>query len=724
MLRSPLLKLIILSIALLTIIWGIGPYLAFAGKHLFSGPLSQMIASLLIIIAWCALALFYLLRRFFNPPLAVKLATTNIQLKCQTKALTEHFQDLKVFLSKRHSQNLCKAKYPWILVLGPKSAGKTQLLNHANLQHAQTQTTANNDSIKPTQLIDYWVNSQALFIDTSGELTINHSQDNSKLQFWFSLMKLIKRYHHHRALDGILLVIDFPTLSQVNSERYQQTLAQFSQYLELLRDHPGKLPITLIITQADRIKGFDEYFSNLTEAERQQGFGIEFHADKACNQASIQKQLNKFIQQLNQRLIWRLHHEQSINRRNRIQEFPLQMEKITNILEHLLHQLPWHKSNALQGVYFTSSQQDYKPIDLLAEDMQHNFQTQKSQLNYDKTDIRKKNYFIETLFQKSLIHHASGQGLPVYQQRLRLFAVPIALTAIILLTWVWHQSYQHNLLSLSAMQQQLGANQNITPTTNVNLSWLTGLNRLNHTVSASHDSTQKSYHWLGLGQAQHLHNTTLKMYQLRLRTTFQPYLQHILTYTIQQNLAGNKLLLYQALKIYLAINSNEIHNKAQITDWFKSYWQRQYPQQPQLIYALSQHLQQLLALPTTWPTNRLLISKAQQQLNQLPLPDIALLTLMDHYFGKQVSILVNAKPMAGIDLKSAKIPAFYASQNFSKIYNQLIPGLAERLSKGNPVLGKKAIRLLNKTQAAQLTKAVRALYLDFHAKHWLNLIST
>ena len=110
------------------------------------------------------------------------------------------------------------------------------------------------------------------------------------------------------------------------------------------------------MTQCDLIPGFTEFFSDLDSKERQQNFGVSTESTEFIKIPKVlEKQFDLLIKRLSDRLLWRLHHETNLLNRNRMSNFPLEMEIRCNILQQFLSALPWNNNLHLSGVYFTSS---------------------------------------------------------------------------------------------------------------------------------------------------------------------------------------------------------------------------------------------------------------------------------------------------------------------------------------------------------------------------------
>lgn len=621
--------------------------------------------------------------------------------------LEDAYKQARQFLKHDRLTHLFKRpKRPWILLLGPHNSGKTTLLANSDLALAST-TQQTFKSIKPTLTLDWWVGQNAVFIDTP---------ENFDPVAWRSLLQRMTRARKPYPFNSILVVVDFVTLS--DRTRSQQAAATLSQQLQVLSEFHKTLPLTLIITQCDRIVGFNEFFSDLSPEERRKRLGFSLLQKQPEMSAAdrLEHEYNNLLKQINESLLWQMHHEQNINKRARIKDFPIQMEQFAAPLQQFVAQLPCNQRIQLCGVYFTSAIQGEQTQNLIATPLSHAFHLQpynKSML----TTAHSTPLFIADLFANISDHSDFPVGQSWRQAWIRLAAIPCAAALIVGLTWFWHYGYQDNINALRIIQANIVQQQTAT------LPWLAQLNALHETASQLQQRSTHQFRWSGLNQANKLQRDANKAYEMALRITLQKYLLGLAELDVTTNLQQNQLALYDGLKFYLILTTPKRFNVDLVQQWYAEKWNALYPNNEKIRQQLQAHLHNLLKLPNVqWVTNLRLIQQAQDSLKQLPLADIAYLQLQGHYSNQPIPLIANANTIPGIDLSAATIPAFFSIDNFNAIYSTEIPAMASKVIQGDWVMGNTEERNISPEQQAQLISTMRAIYLNQYTSAWLAVI--
>ena len=607
-------------------------------------------------------------------------------------------KNIKDFILKQLSSY---KKQPWILCIGSPQSGKTSLFANTSFLTSINGVTKNN--IQATQNIDAWINKQIVFLDPAGKLF------NDILP----LLKYCKQCHGNKVLNGLLICIDITLLQEKNT--LDKIIEKINAVLDALHHYKVKCPVSMVITQCDHIPGFSDFFSSLGEEELAQSFGFTLSKSKTTNKTLFQKQFSQLIERLSKRLLWRLHHEQNLAKRQSLSQMPIYFEMLSSVLQPLLEQVNWEPCYLI-GIFFVSSTQSSTTTHPLILQIQQHLQLPITQKHAaPKTS---QTYFIEeplkTLTQFAIYH---AQETP--SQWPRWISFLIAAVIIILITSFWHTSFNSNLNAINNVQIQL----NQIDANNTHPIWLGKLNALYH--SQQFLNKQPSiFRITGFDQIYRLNKKIKQRYDTQLAQQFKPYLLNTLVNTIQNNLSnGNPLTLYNALHIYLMATTPNKYNGDAIKQWFLDQWSNQYVNDANSRDALQQHLNQLMTSnKLQWLPNNELIKQAQTALQKLPLSKIVFLELQGNYNQKNITILPHANKMMGIDLTQASIPPFYSSDNFQQIYQQDIPKLADKLIKGDWVIGNQNTDFI-KINKTILIADIRQEYLHYFTQNWLDMIS-
>ncbi len=682
------------TIALLLIIWGLGPFLAIGSIKPLASFWSRIIPTIILIGIWSG----YFISHFY--PRKFKSKSSGFRFDPNQQV----FKDLRESISLAW-QTIKKFKHtpPWILLLGPNGSGKTALLKASNIEL---------NSSKAGKSINWWFSQEAVFVDPTGTYCLATKEEDEQQLLWHTFLYHIKRHRRQRGFDAIILTLDLATLVNPHQESLQKTLDRFSEQLNTLAQIHRYLNISIVITHCDQITGFTEFFEDLSIEERQSSFG--FNLEKNDFKASF----DEFIKHINHRLVSRLHHEPNLDRRIRIKDFPIQLGQLQSRLATLMEVLNSNSRILTRSLYFTSSQQSEDLVNVLNQPLAKGFAlvpSAKAALS-----LREHSTFASGAL-NDIIATATPEYLPETpeapkQRWAQHLALPIAIAIILTATGLFHHSYQKNVAALKKIDQQLSEASD-------NPNWLAQLNTLNKAKRMLADDTLTPLRLIGFGQAASIRSKINTAYKNSIQEKFSTYLNQTLTTQIDADINGSPLDLYSSLQAYLMLTNKKHYNKSFFTNWFKNHWKKQFSNNPAMRAQLDGYLNDFLAhgairKDSLWPINKELVKRAQAALQKRPLAEIGFMMLKTNNSQKLVSITTAGQTIADVDLSQAKIPAFYSKDNFNTVYQQQIPALAQVISKGNWVIGKPNIQKLNHNKQQHLEKDIRTLYLQAYKKQW------
>lgn len=563
-----------------------------------------------------------------------------------------------------------------ILMIGKQHAGKKTLAEH--VEPAFVSETQGPFTILKNNHTQWIIPHKPLNPETT-ELLISLGKKNNALQ----------------PVQSILVVIDLPTL--IDPAERAEEIKTLNETLQFIKARE-KIDINLFITHCDRLLGFKEYFSNLDKGARQKIFGTQGSQD-----------FTNLLKELNAQVISRLHHETLSERRSLIQLFPAEFEKLTEILTEFKHQLFSDGNMTLHNIYFTSSQQKGKSIDLLG--------TREAQINPIITD---RPYFITEAIEQILKEAKTNQLAAKRLDKKRWAILPICLIIITAFVMTWHLSYVNTERVLNRIE--LGLAQN--PMTGTQEpAWQSRLFLLNQTLIDLDNPELKYSRLIGFSQTHALKQKLTFLYEQQLSREFLPYVSNIVSNTITENLQGDPLALYNALKVYLMLTHHQYYDQHTILNWFAVYWQNLYPNHPGQTATLLIQLNHLLNLKNQpWVYRPALIDTAQKVLAQLPLADMVFLELQGVYRNQTESLSNMLENSDNLDLSQAIIPSLFSPSHFKKIYDEEIPTLVMNFKQGNWVIGQPALAMNHNLAPEALISSVRLLYLQKLSENWQTVI--
>jgi len=257
---------------------------------------------------------------------------------------------------------------PWYVMLGPPAAGKTTALERSGLAFTSAGGRKHKvQGVAGTRNCDWWFSEEAILLDTAGRFT---TEDNDEPE-WLAFLDLLKRFRPKRPLDGVIVAVSSTDLLGVNAEQIDETAKKLRQRLdELVRRMEMVLPVYLLVTKADLIAGFTEFWADLPAASRGQVWGATFDPDAealAEPATAVKAEFDLLSQALHARSLERLSGEKVVQRRARILQFPVEFTAVRRPLARLIEELfrpsQYQEAPLLRGFYFSSGTQTGSPVD-------------------------------------------------------------------------------------------------------------------------------------------------------------------------------------------------------------------------------------------------------------------------------------------------------------------------------------------------------------------------
>lgn len=440
------------AIALCVVIWFYGYLVAFGNFKPFGTTQARLIAIGVILLIWVVYITIALLRarkqdkELIDSLEQEALANRNAEVgEIQTR-LKEALALLRRITKKRFGYIY---DLPWYVIFGAPGSGKTTALTNSGLQFPLGDAIGENAvrGVGGTRNCNWWFSDEAILIDTAGRYTTQDDLDGSSKAGWEGFLNLLRRYRRSQPINGALVTLSIHDLLTRDPEEQRQELRSLRQRLSELDEYlHARVPVYLVLTKADLLDGFVEFFDGFNKTDRQQVWGTTFKLDESYTSQSLPQRFVEEFELLQQRvdamLIERLQQEQNTEIRGRIFRFPAELAKLKDRLHEALTELcassPLIEAPLLRGVYFASGTQEETDI---------------------ATTRTRRSYFLSRLFKDVIFPEAAlvmrDKRLSGRQHLVRRLAYGAAAIVAAIVFTGWISTYYSNTQALAEADQKL-----------------------------------------------------------------------------------------------------------------------------------------------------------------------------------------------------------------------------------------------------------------------------
>ena len=414
---------------------------------------------LLVIIAVVAFVIFRLLVAWWQKrksrPMEQSLAG-NAGAAPQQLSGAKKLADLdslrRVFatgVEKFHAAGKDLYSLPWYVLVGQPGSGKTEAIRHSAMGFPpglQDQLQGSGGTIN----MNWWFTNQAIILDTAGRLMFEEVAPGATSE-WQEFLKLLRTHRPNCPINGMLLVIPAESLLKDSGEAIARNAGKIAQQLDMIQRILGvRFPVFVLITKADYLTGFSQFFDDLTDPQLQHqimGWSNAAALDDPFNMDAVEDHLR----QVHDRLVERRKRlladpvnteDPSHNRMDQVDSlfaFPETLIKLAPRLRQYLETIfvagEWSaKPLFLRGIYFTSSMSEGKALDA---DLAQALGVSVDALPSSGVWRRDRAYFLRDLFLQKVFKErglVTRAGNAMQQQRRRKITVLAAgFAAVILL---------------------------------------------------------------------------------------------------------------------------------------------------------------------------------------------------------------------------------------------------------------------------------------------------
>ena len=188
-------------------------------------------------------------------------------------------------------------------------------------------------------------------------------------------------YRPVQPINGVIVTVSVPDLLQGGAELEHQAVAVDRRLQELRAQLGQRFPVYLLVTKADLLAGFVEFFGDFDAAQREQVWGLTFDAGARSAGQPLPQDLHAQLATLPARIAAmtprRLQDEPLVQRRAAIYHFAAQLDALLPALEGFARRAFRGAAEApaqlVRGVHLSSGTQEGNPIDRVLGELSRNY---------------------------------------------------------------------------------------------------------------------------------------------------------------------------------------------------------------------------------------------------------------------------------------------------------------------------------------------------------------
>jgi type VI secretion system protein ImpL len=759
-------------IALSLLIWFVGPLIAIASFR----PLdSEWVRAILI----AALILFFVARWAWR---LIKAKRADAQLAKSMVAQDQAAQPSEpagakevVLLRQRFEEAIALLKeskqkksgkfaafgrrflyeLPWYMFIGAPGSGKTTALVNSGLQFPLAERLGYEGvaGIGGTRNCDWWFTDEAVLIDTAGRYTTQESDRDADKAAWAGFLKLLAKYRPRRPINGAIVTVSIGDLLQQTPEQIETHANAVRNRIEELHQQLNvRFPLYVLVSKADLLPGFMEFFGEYGREERAQVWGTTFPlVEKGGNPITdFNERFSALEKRLNERLLDRLQQERDTQTRALLYTFPQHFgalkEPLGDFLKKVFAPSRYETQPLVRGVYFTSGTQEGSPIDRIMGAFARALRLERKMVSAQRPSG--KSFFITRLFRDVIFAEAGLAGTNLRRERQRgllqwgAFAVAGIVTLSLLVAW--GVSYTRNKAyvaevdaKLKAVSEQVAAlGTRRSPDLLEIMPALRAVREVATSDSIPGGNVPLSMQF-GLYQGDKLGAAADAAYRGMLQNVFLPRVSTRIEQQLRSRGQQNLELLYEALKAYIMLSEPKRFDENSLKAFLTAEWESSFPRDVTVEQRkeLEAHLDRLLAMGgVSLPVqpDKELVAAARDAISRTPISQRIYNRLKQQGTGSDLPEFTIAKastasaPLVFVRTSGQPltkgVPGFFSFDGYHKVFTRAAEQVTSQLAEEEPwVLGleQNAQSRLAQPQARErLMNEVRRLYLEDYVRVW------
>ena len=646
---------------------------------------------------------------------------------------------------------------PWYVFIGAPGSGKTTALVNSGLTFplAEQFGRAAIRGVGGTRHCDWWFTNDAVLIDTAGRYTTHESNRALDEGEWNGFVELLKKYRARQPLNGAMLTISVADLLSASEAQRTQHAMVLRRRLQELRSQLGiQFPVYLLVTKADLLAGFTEYFSGFGRAERAQVWGFTFALrDTDAPGFDVREAFDREYQLLHRRLNDALPEllagQSDARHREMAYLLPQQFADLQDMLGQFVAEVFSASSlepmPMLRGVYLTSGTQEGTAFDRVMSGIKRYLKIE-GVPPAAQAGSTGRSFFLKNLLQEHIFREAglAGSNMRWHERRraLRIAGYVAIVLVLCLAVAAWVRSYTRNLAYLDevaarvpAVDAEVGRAKLADADDIARL--LPALDKLRALPAAGQFDVHRpplAYRW-GLFQGEKIEEAADAVYRRALENVLLPLAARRMETALQEARNGTGEYAYAALKAYLMLYDSAHYDPAFVQAVVDLEMERSLPADfsaGQRV-SLRSHLASLFGdrvAVSPFPMNERLVADVRDRLRQIPFSQrlygqltntLRAATAVYDFsvaqaVGPDASLVFRRRSGKGLD---QGVVGLYTPEGYWNVFSKRLNDEIERFGREEMwVLNRGASEVPNAADQANWARNIRQLYLNDYIKTW------
>ncbi|MCA9754130.1 MAG: type VI secretion system membrane subunit TssM, partial [Gemmatimonadetes bacterium] len=267
---------------------------------------------------------------------------------------------------------------PWYLVLGRENSGKSTMIQNSGLQipsGGAGEEGTRRQGIGGGRSLRWWFTQQAILLEGHGRFLDREDDADARTDF-DALLEVVRKTRGETPVQGIVVTISAEDLIRHESARLDEQARVIRRRLDAARD--GLLehcPVYLVVSKADLVHGFQEFFQDLEGNARDQVCGATLSVEQMKEDADrvFSREFDQLYRSMCQRRIPRMVSEERPAVRGRVYLFPLEFQtlkrKLARFVKSVFEPDTAGRRPDFRGFYFGSGHVEGEPVEMVVNEV-------------------------------------------------------------------------------------------------------------------------------------------------------------------------------------------------------------------------------------------------------------------------------------------------------------------------------------------------------------------